>query len=190
METNSTKNSRWSWTKNYKKTASSKTRYQIYEKIIETNKNKEGLKTDFLWKILSSLPNFIGVMSQDYLENLKILSFPVTFIINLDLSNQPGSHWLAFSITTDIIEIYDSLGMKSEFWNLKPLFLLNFLKKFSISHKCYMTPQLQPNRSFTCGFYCIFFLLSRQFLTFEDSLSFFTSDYSLNDTVLTYFLSQ
>lgn len=145
---------------------------------------KEGVTNSFIWNVLKNLPNFIGVIPQDYLSNFKIVSFPVSFVINLDLSNQPGSHWIGILLSTTDIKIYDSLSLDPQMSPNKPSFLLNFLKKFKSSHTIYLTPHLQPINSNTCGFYCIFFLYSSLFLSFNDTLSIFSTNCFLNDKIL------
>jgi hypothetical protein len=187
METNKTAGS---WQKDFEKATSRKTRHTILSKINETFKTKEGLNTPFLWHILKGQPNFIGVIPQDYLCTLSILSYPVTLIVNLDLSTQTGSHWIGLSITSTQIEIYDSLAMNSKFWIHRPKFLLSFLKKFSASHKIFVTPQLQSPISYTCGFYCIFFLLARRFFTFKTCVRTFSANFIRNDEILLDLLSK
>jgi hypothetical protein len=187
METNKTK---WTWKTNFKKATSRKTRDSILRKINETFKTKEGLSTSILWKILHDQPNFIGIIPQDNLSTFTVISFPVTLIINLDLSTQAGSHWIGLSITDAKIEIYDSLGINKQFWTHKPKFLLLFLRKFSFSYEILVTPQLQSPTSYTCGFFCIFFLLARRFLSSQTCVRIFSADYSLNDKILLDLLSK
>jgi hypothetical protein len=187
METDKTTRS---WKENFEKTTSRKARNSLISKINETLETKEGLNTSFLWKILKRQPDFIGVIPQDFLCTLSVLSFPITLIVNLDSSTQIGSHWIGLSMTDTEIEIYDSLAMKHKFWTHKPKFLLSFLRKFNSSHKIYVTPQLQSPLSYTCGFFCIFFLLARQFLTFKQCVCIFSADLVLNEKILLDRLSQ
>ena len=185
METSTAK---WSWQKSYKKETSPEIRNKIRTKIKKMLETKEGLNTSFLWDILKTEKHFIGVIPQDYLSSLHVLSFPIKFVVNLDLSSQSGSHWIGIYITKDTLEIYDSLGMKTNYWKHFPKFLLRFVKQFSKSHRIFVTPELQNPNSGFCGLYCYYFLVCRPFLSFLNCLSLFTSDFTLNDSVLLDFL--
>lgn len=58
---------------------------------------------------------FQGVFSSDSLKKLSVLK-PYA-IVNLDKSNQPGSHWIAIAYNNDeddTITIYDSFGRNSK----------------------------------------------------------------------------
>ena len=145
-------------------------------------KTKEGLRTSFLLKSLKNLPHFLGVIPQDYLPLLDIKHLPASFIINLDFSNQPGSHWIAINLLKDRLEIYDSLGLK--YAKDKPVIILDFIRKFSSTHRIICTPILQNPTANTCGVYCIYFLLYRRFLSLKQCLSIFSSDLSLNDKIV------
>jgi len=185
METGTAK---WSWEKSFKKKTSAKVRDQIRSKIKKISETKEGLSTNFLSDILKTEKHFIGVIPQDYLSTLHVISFPIKLVVNLDLSSQSGSHWIGIYITNDTIEIYDSLGMKTNYWKYFPKFLVNFVKQFSKSHRVFVTPELQNPNSGFCGLYCFYFLICRQFMSFQNCLSIFTSDLSNNDTILLDFL--
>ena len=181
METGSAKRTR---EKSFQKETSSKIRNKIRAKIKEIGSSKEGLDTNFIFDILKSEKNFIGVIPQDYLTTLKILSYPINFVVNLDLSTQSGSHWIGISIMDKTVEIYDSLAMNSRYWKYFPNFLLKFLRQFSKTHRFFITPKLQSPISNMCGLYCIYFLLYRRTMTFTDCLSVFSSNLVLNDRIL------
>jgi len=182
METGSTKRAR---EKSIQKETSSKIRNKIRKKITEISLSKAGLDTNFIFEILKYEKHFIGVIPQDYLTTLRIVSYPVSFVVNLDLSTQSGSHWIGIFILEDSIEIYDSLAMNSKYWKYYPNFLLKFLRQFSKTHRYFITPKLQSPNSNMCGLYCIYFLLYRRSQTFTNCLSIFTSDLILNDNILT-----
>ena len=181
MEAGSTK---WERKEKITKTYSRKIRNTLRRKIKEIKISKAGLSTDFLCKIMCDHPNFLGIIPQDYLENIQIMSFPVSLIVNLDTSDKPGSHWISFFITDKTLEIFDSLGFTASSWDKKPLFVLNFIKKLSFTHEIYVAPPLQNPLSNLCGFYCIYFLLWREYYPFSSCISIFTSDLQLNDKIL------
>lgn len=60
-------------------------------------------------KILGS--NFKGVYSSDKIPNLKNGQM---IIVNLDESNQPGSHWIGVMHHNDNNYVYDSFGRSSQ----------------------------------------------------------------------------
>lgn len=180
----STKETTRKGTKNCKKTSSSKNSARIEQKINQIKQTKEGLNDQFLFNILHPVNGFIGVVAQDQLASLEIPFLPCTFIVNLDNSNQNGTHWLGVSVDTKYLELYDSLGMNKNEWKLKPLILLNFLKKHSLHRKVLSTPILQSNISNMCGFYCIYFILFRKHHTFKQCVSIFSDDLSNNDKIL------
>jgi len=154
---------------------------QEYKKI---KKTKEGLSTKFLNKTFKNMDNFIGVFPLDGLERLSISNLPVKFIINLDLSNKPGSHWIGIYITDKIIEIYDSLGFKNSNWGCNPKRIKHFLRKYRNTHHFFITPQLQSKQSFLCGFYCIYFFIFRKKLSFNTCLDTFSSNLTTNDKLV------
>lgn len=168
------------WKKNFEKTFSAKTRNQIHKKIKKSQKTKEGLTSVFLNSILKKINNFVGVIPQDYLEKIRINSFPTSFVVNSDLSNQLGDHWLAVFITSDKIFIFDSLGFHKHKWP----FLLQFLTKYKKTHRFYQTPQVQQPFNYTCGFYCIYFLISCQYTNYKTYLSLFSGDFNRNDHII------
>ena len=70
-------------------------------------------------------------------------------IVNLDKSNNPGTHWVAYYKDDRQIEYFDSYG------NLKPpREILNYLGK-SIK---YNYARYQPDNSIICGHLCLKFL--------------------------------
>ena len=181
MEARSTK---WERKEKIEKESSRKIRTSIRGKIKEIKISKKGLTTDFLCYVMCGKPNFIGVIPQDYLENISIQSYPISLIVNFDNSNKPGSHWVGILITDKTLEIYDSLGFNSKTWSTKPTFLLDFIEKQSVKHTVYSTSALQPADSNLCGLYCIYFLLWRQFYPFSVCTSIFTDNLRLNEKIL------
>ena len=171
------------WETCLKKALPRETRSRLRSKVKKIKESNQGISSTFLKSILSDLPNFIGVFSQDFLFTLKIVSFPVCFIVNLDLSSEPGSHWIAFFITDKKLEIYDSFGLDNTTWAREPFFLFNFIDHFP-DHKISISPRLQPTFSNLCGVYSVFFLIFRQCLLFPELIKLFSTDLDLNSTVL------
>ena len=172
------------WETCLQKAFSGKTRNKLRTKIKEIQKNKQGLTSKFLIEILLNLPNFIGVFPQDYLLSINIVKFPVCFIVNLDLSSQPGSHWIAVNITEKTIEVFDSFGFDKSTWIHEPLILSYFLNCYSKTHRLKISPRLQSNLSNLCGVYSIFFLIFRLSYSFSEILHLFSTDFNLNSTIM------
>ena len=153
-------------------------------KAIEKEKNQKGLTTDSISRLLSGSRNFIGVYAEDELKNLVITSFPSFLICNIDLSSQPGSHWIALGIFRNTIEIFDSSGFKIFLWSRVPCHLLNFIHKLSLTRQILVSKRLQSKKSTLCGFYCIFYILARNCITLNQLQSFFSAKLVRNDLVI------
>ena len=167
--------------------ASSRKSRSIKEKIKSVKESKIGLSTTFLCSFLKKCPNFIGAFAQDKLENLVIDKIPVSFIVNLDLSNKSGTHWIAVNVTNNSVEVWDSLALPKSFLKKNGKYLLTFLKQFKTGRSFLTCQKIQPDLSHLCGFYCIFFLIYRQTHSFEECKLYFT-DITKNDDHLTKFL--
>ena len=83
-----------------------------------------------------------GQFSSDKLETVFAINNPVFLIVNLDISTQPGTHWIALRIGKRSIEIFDSLGFDFSQWLTYPTHLFKFLNRYSHSHTFYISPIL------------------------------------------------
>ena len=101
-----------------KRTRRAQTKTCQSRKIVkeEIEKNRP-LKTSKILEILQNAPNFVGCFAEDEIEFIRIQSFPAFFIINIDSSEKPGSHWIALGIYNDDVEIFDTLGFKIFKWS-------------------------------------------------------------------------
>jgi hypothetical protein len=120
--------------------------------------------------------DFKGVFAKDQLT-FKV-TYPSSFVINTHKQKQSGEHWLAVYYNEDgLCTFFDSFGLHPSFYKLE-----NFLNKTSKEWICNQV-QLQDINSFTCGYYCIFFILlmSRK-LNLENINSLFSKeDFISND---------
>ena len=153
-------------------------------KAIEKEKNQKGLTTDSISRLLSGTRNFIGVYAEDELKNLVITSFPSFLICNIDLSSQPGSHWIALGIFRNTIEIFDSSGFKIFLWSRVPCHLLNFIHKLSLTRQILVSKRLQSKKSTLCGFYCVLYILARNCITLHQIHSLFSKRLAQNDLII------
>ena len=157
---------------------------EIQKEIKKESKTKAGITNFKLLYFLRDFPNFLGCYAEDQLNSLVIKSLPVSFIVNIDHSGLKGSHWILIRIDRKRLEIFDSLGFNIKRWPRLPYFLLDFLHKFSIRRKVFITREIQPYNSTLCGFYCIFFLYYRSFHSFFDCTRLFSIKLRKNDSIL------
>ena len=76
------------------------------------------------------------------------------YIINFDISSDPGSHWVAVFVDNKNVEYFDSFGFAPKH---KPI--LSFLGPVY----AYNSITLQPLFSKACGHFCLYFLIHRFF---------------------------
>lgn len=164
------------------KQASSSCYPGTYKEIKKAKKQKQGISSKEIEKILNCCKSFIGCFASNQLESLSLSSFPCTLIVNTDTTGMPGSHWICFRIGKKTLEMFDSLGLVLD--NRLSIEILRFIQRFSISRKFKFNERLQPDSSILCGFYCIFYIFLRQFCTFKRIKSLFGDDLNANDDVI------
>ena len=103
------------------------------------------------------------------------LSTPGVYIVNTDCHK--GKHWVAFYVTEDIIEFFDSYGRHPKHLENHKLFMQAIGDKKLIVH----TKWLQSYKK-VCGVYCLAFLFARvKWNDVSRLFSMFTRNKSLND---------
>ena len=156
---------------------------QIYSKAKEIKAKQKGLTQCDLVTFLKSSPHFLGCYSDDEID--KLVLRPTCFIIvNLDVSNQPGSHWVALGIFKNSIEVFDSLGFDIFSWPSLPHGLLSFLHRISFRKRIKIIPKVQSKRSTLCGIFCVFYIILRSKFSLSTILAYFSSSLPSNDTKL------
>ena len=100
---------------------------------------------------------FQGVYPSDKLPT-GVSSYPALFIANVDTSEKPGSHWVAFYFTKDREgEFFDSYGLPpSNYTGTFTRFLNGNSKGWEFN---FVT--LQSIKSKVCGHYCLYYGLFR-----------------------------
>ena len=154
------------------------------KEIKSVQKEKKGLSGDFITSSLACSPSFIGCFAENELNNLTITSFPSFLIVNTDSSDMTGSHWIAVGIFHDKIEIFDPLGFDIFNWSKVPCDFLDFLHRLSVTRRVYTAPRVQSDSSYLCGFYTIFYVIARKFLSFEQLFKCFCKQLRRNDKIL------
>ena len=162
---------------------------KIKSEIAKSEKTRKGAKKSKINEILSCTPQFTGCFAENELAGLTLTSFPCALIVNLDHQSLPGSHWVALYITKESIEIWDTLGFRILDWPRIPCTLLRFLHRQLLSRRVIVSKRIQSTQSVLCGFFCIFFIICRPFLSFHAISANFTSNFSLNHKFLLKFFS-
>jgi len=139
------------------------------------------LKTDKITR-----KQFRGVFPSDQLP-VQIHEYPSAYVANVDPSNQPGSHWVAFYFTQDQHgEFWDSYGQHPKVYNM---LFVNFLERNS---KQWIMNQrtLQSLDSSVCGEYCIYYLIHRcRGFYMNVVVNHFTQSKRLNDAIVFEFVT-
>jgi hypothetical protein len=128
----------------------------------------DGLYNSQIFDMMKKYPQFAGVIARDQIDLIKPYlkkNKYVGFVINLDKSDQKGSHWNSIlidyrpSIGSQSVEYYDSFGRKM------PKDIEDNLKKiinpYLILRKKENRIQKQNDSSSNCGFFAMNFLEKR-----------------------------
>ncbi len=122
------------------------------------------------------LPLFRGVYASD-----SIPDHTGFYVVNLDTSEQPGSHWVVIYISADRSygEYFDSFGREPDV-RLKT-YLNEHCKRWTFNRR-----QLQSVISKYCGHYCIAYIVlrSRKNGSMNSFLGFFSKDTAFNDALV------
>ena len=106
------------------------------------------LSNIFINKLLKDYKNFIGCFSKDQIQLIKNNK---SIIINLQNSNQPGSHWIALKRVNKTIFVFDLFGI-----GYLPIGIFKVFKNFKIITNIYRIQDITSN---LCGLLCILFIL-------------------------------
>ena len=139
------------------------------------------MDTEAIDRRLSHLSCYLGCFPRDMLPTA-IPRLPAALVINTDDHTQPGQHWVAIFINSNLVaEYFDSYG-------LEPLFpeIYHFLYSHCISwtHNPITLQSVNP-LSQVCGHFCVLFILFRcSNLSFCNFLSLFTRNAEINDSII------
>ena len=121
---------------------------------------------------------FRGVISRD---QINLIVNPGYYIVNLNDSTQPGSHWVVIhvKVAPEPIEYFDSFGLNAphEVVELSDTLGVNYI---------YNSTQYQDLNSVLCGYWCLYFVNeSRKGKSFYDILKPFShSDTQFNERLI------
>lgn len=110
-----------------------------------------------LWKDKYTQAAFQGVYPLNKLTN-RIVSYAALIIANVDTSEKPGSHWVAFYFTQDReAEFFDSYGLPpSDYTRTFTAFLNSNASSWTFN-----SVTLQSENSQVCGHYCLYYSFFR-----------------------------
>ena len=112
---------------------------------------------------------FIGVSASDTIPMIK--SKPAALIINLDVSKNPGSHWVALFYSKDgKIENFDSFGRQPIPSILD--YISNYVGSYTYNNVC-----VQELWTISCGQMCLYYLVWRcRGIPFREIINSMVSD--------------
>lgn len=122
-------------------------------------KEVERMKLDSLFDGIYSIDNFTNKLKNKHF-----------IIINTDISSGPGKHWFCVVKVHNVIECFDSLGIKEQQKKL----LCDHFSVFNNTHIIFNTTQVQSYSSVSCGQFVLYFLFERYLnldLGFHDLLN-------------------
>lgn len=127
----------------------------------DTGNPLPALYSDEIDEYFKDQPMYSGTIASDQISELP-LTLPQGFVMNLDKSNQPGSHWVSIYMDQDSIEYFDPLADKP------PAHVIKDLKKFihKLGAPTMMKMKIneikqQHGNSHHCGYHAIRFLDDR-----------------------------
>lgn len=129
-------------------------------------------------------PSFIGVFAADQISKIKSTKkYPHCFIINTDPLQRIGRHWQCCWVQSPShAEFFCSLGQTPT------AELAKYLAQFK-TLKTNEDQQIQADTADTCGFYCLYFLLSKaQDLSYEHILETLRKTGPLSDLLIKHFV--
>ena len=91
----------------------------------------------FINNLLKDYRNFIGCFSKD---QIPLIENNKSIIMNLQNSNQPGSHWIALKRVNNIIYVFDSFGI-----GYIPIDIFKVFKNFIIITNIYRIQDISSN---------------------------------------------
>lgn len=129
---------------------------------------------------------FLGVYASNHLPHT-IKNYPSCFVANVDSSAEPGSHWVAFYVSSpEKMEFFDSYGNKPTYYKGH---ISNFAARYV--QVDYNPLVLQSHVTAVCGQYCIYYLYSKcREHSLKKILSVFVTRHLCNDRRVYNFVSK
>lgn len=125
------------------------------------NETLPSLYSDEIDDYFRDQPNYSGTIASDQILDLP-KTIPQGFVMNLDKSNQPGSHWVGVYICEDSVEYFDPLGNPIPPTIQKDL--LSFTRSLDLPYMMKLKVneiKQQHGNSHRCGYHSIRFVDDR-----------------------------
>ena len=137
-----------------------------------------GLSSDYLLRLcelcLTTPPEIIAC---DNLYSKSYLPENSTYVVNIQKSNLPGSHWISILVKKNSILYFDSMGL--------PVINEYILKRLKLCNLpiYYSAASIQGIFSMFCAYYALIFLIKchEEKMSFEDFLNIFKDGKSLEN---------
>ena len=104
--------------------------------------------TAYLNSYTGLIDGFLGAFPCDRIPTVGSKIKKYSIIVNLDTSQEPGSHWIAILVKNKSVYYYDPLGLKHD-----NRYINIFMNRFT--NQYYNRQQIQPKLSEYCGLYCL-----------------------------------
>ena len=140
---------------------------------------------EILKKIYCTKNTFGSVYPSDWLP-LDVKQYPESFVANVDTSEKPGTHWVAFYFIDDQYGgFFDSYGPPHRYTKNFEDFLNRNAAKWTYNRK-----HLQSIFADVCGHYCTFYIYNRcHNAKMNTNVNMFTSKVKEdNDALVRYFV--
>ena len=111
-------------------------------------RNNYPLSNIFINNLLKDNKNFKGCFSKD---QISLIENNKSIIINLNNSNEPGSHWITLKRVKNTIFVFDSFGI-----GYLPMTIFKVYKNFKIITNIYRIQHISSN---LCGMFCVLSIL-------------------------------
>ena len=141
---------------------------------------KGGLSNNYLDNLMHdlSIRSYLGTYPCDKAPNLSSALHPSSYIINLDSSQSPGSHWVSIYIKRNCVLYFDSYGRR-------PSEELNITLKSANKKVIYSNKRIQSFNSIFCGYFCVAFIISQEIgLSLNKFLNLFSYTNQIENTSL------
>ncbi len=119
------------------------------------------LYSDEIDEYFANEPMYAGTIASDQIDELPLM-LPMGFVMNLDKSNQPGSHWVGIYLDQSSVEYFDPLA------NKPPPHVIHDIKQLlkRLNAPTMMKMKIneikqQHGNSYHCGYHAIRFLDDR-----------------------------
>ena len=133
---------------------------------------------------MSNYPGtFLGVFPLNRLPSGILRYYPYAMIVNTDINNLPGKHWLAIYATRTHLEVFDPLALE----------LPGYLKRWILNRygSRWTTNQIAYQHMFSdlCGAYCIWYLMKRHRALSMDQvlIELFPGSPDYNDAIISHY---